>query len=339
MPSQTLPVIDAAIPEQRAFDGGRLFPLVLSPSSASSASSAEPPSFATGAEAAAWANANKDHLRARLVENGAILFRGFPLDRPEDFSDFVEALGVEPLPYVGGAAPRYTVYKDVHTTNESPPDQPIPFHHEMAQVPRYPKTIFFFCHVEPKEGGETPLCPSDIAVERLRQVNPEFVEKLEAKGVVYTRVIPEIDDPSSPIGRGWVSTFGSTSREQAATAAQDLNVSLEWLPNGDVKTISPVLTAVKTYPATGKKVWFNSVVAAYLGWRDARNDPTRAITFGDGERLRPEDVEVMRGIMEEISVAVPWRKGDVVWIDNEQVLHSRRPFVPPRKILAYLGRN
>ena len=40
-----------------------------------------------------------------------------------------------PLPYVGGAAPRNTVYKDIHTTNESPPDQPIPFHHEVYFFP------------------------------------------------------------------------------------------------------------------------------------------------------------------------------------------------------------
>ena len=41
-------------------------------------------------------------------------------------------------------------------------------------------------------------------------------------------------------------------------------------------------------------------------------------------------------IMQEISVALPWRQGDVVLIDNFLTQHSRRPFVPPRRILAYL---
>ena len=42
--------------------------------------------------------------------------------------------GYEELPYVGGAAPRTNVVGRVFTANESPPDQKIPFHHEMAQV-------------------------------------------------------------------------------------------------------------------------------------------------------------------------------------------------------------
>ncbi|KAI8851217.1 hypothetical protein BC829DRAFT_129045 [Chytridium lagenaria] len=322
-------VIPLTIPQQKTF-GSRTFPHVLTPSTSST--------FPSSAEAVEWAKNNKDALRKQLVETGAILFRGFPVDSPKDFSDFVEALGVNPLPYVGGAAPRHTVYKDVHTTNESPPDQLIPFHHEMAQVPTYPKTIFFYCDLPPTEGGETPLCPSDIAVDRLRETNPTFVEKLEKKGIIYTRIIPEQDDPSSPIGRGWVSTFQTTSRVAAETAAQNLAVTLHWLPNGDVKTVSPVLPAVKTY--NGKKVWFNSVVAAYLGWRDSRNDPERAVTYGDGEGLEKEGIEDMRRIMEEeVSVAVPWVKGDVVWIDNEQVLHARKTFVPPRKFWRILERT
>jgi hypothetical protein len=31
----------------------------------------------------------------------------------------------------------------------------------------------------------------------------DFVEKLEEHGLIYTRVLGEGDDPSSPIGRGW----------------------------------------------------------------------------------------------------------------------------------------
>ncbi|CAN1836787.1 Clavaminate synthase-like protein At3g21360 [Linum perenne] len=40
--------------------------------------------------------------------------------------------------------------------------------------------------------------------------------------------------------------------------------------------------------------------------------------------------------MEEESVAIPWEKGDVLLIDNLAVLHSRKLFTPPRRILAAL---
>jgi hypothetical protein len=44
---------------------------------------------------------------------------------------------------------------------------------------------------------------------------PEFVEKLQKEGVLYTRVLPEGDDLSSAIGRGWQSTFLTTDRLEA----------------------------------------------------------------------------------------------------------------------------
>jgi alpha-ketoglutarate-dependent taurine dioxygenase len=41
-------------------------------------------------------------------------------------------------------------------------------------------------------------------------------------------------------------------------------------------------------------------------------------------------------VLEEECVAVPWRHGDILLIDNWAVLHSRRSFEPPRRILASL---
>ncbi|CAG7881041.1 unnamed protein product [Brassica rapa] len=59
--------------------------------------------------------------------------------------------------------------------NESPPDQKIPFHHEMAQVPEFPSKLFFYCEVEPNSGGETPLVLSHVVYERMKEKHPEFV--------------------------------------------------------------------------------------------------------------------------------------------------------------------
>lgn len=79
-----------------------------------------------------WARNNRDSLALELREQGAILFRGFPVNSAVDLQDLIDALGIENLPYVGGAAVRHQIYKGVHTTNESPPDALIPFHHEMV---------------------------------------------------------------------------------------------------------------------------------------------------------------------------------------------------------------
>lgn len=117
--------------------------------------------------------------------------------------------------------------------------------------------------------------------------------------------------------------------------ARRLGMKLEWTAEG-VKTIMGPIPAVKVDASRGRKIWFNSMVAAYTGWKDARNDPVKAVTFGDGSPLPPEIIEDCLRILEEESVAVPWKQGDVLLLDNLAVLHARRSFQPPRRILASL---
>lgn len=86
---------------------------------------------------------------------------------------------------------------------------------QINQVPEYPGKVFFYCEIEPAEGGETPILPSHLAYERMEKEWPDFVQKLLKDGLLYTRVLGEGDDPSSPIGRGWQSTFLTKDRLEA----------------------------------------------------------------------------------------------------------------------------
>ncbi|XP_031487064.1 clavaminate synthase-like protein At3g21360 [Nymphaea colorata] len=315
------------IPEQKWL-AGVAFPAVLAP-----------PSFPDGhpdAAGLAWrVQRGKAAVEAALRTSGAVLLRGFPERTAAEFNEVVEAFSWEELPYVGGAAPRTNVVGRVFTANESPPDQKIPFHHEMAQVPQFPSKLFFFCEVEPREGGETPIVLSHLIYERMKEKYPEFVSRLEERGLIYTRVLGQGDDPSSPIGRGWQSTFLTTDRKVAEERATKLGMKLEWIDDG-VKTVMGPIPAIKTDSTRGRKVWFNSMVAAYTGWEDSRNDPVKAVTFGDGTPLPADIIYDCLKILEEESVAIPWQQGDILLIDNMAVLHSRRSFQPPRRILASL---
>ncbi|MCQ6512929.1 TauD/TfdA family dioxygenase, partial [Vibrio parahaemolyticus] len=91
---------------------------------------------------------------------------------------------------------------------------------------------FFFCEVEPKIGGETPIVLSHYVYKRMKEKYPEFVEKLEKDGLIYTRVLGEGDDPSSPIGRGWHSTFLTKDKSIAEERAAKLGMKLEWTEDG-----------------------------------------------------------------------------------------------------------
>ncbi|KAJ0007423.1 hypothetical protein Pint_29566 [Pistacia integerrima] len=65
--------------------------------------------------------------------------------------------------------------------------------------------------------------------------------------------------------------------------AAKLGMKLEWMQDGGMKTIMGPIPAIKYDESRQRKIWFNSMVPAYTGWKDKRNDPVKAVTFGDGK--------------------------------------------------------
>jgi hypothetical protein len=71
---------------------------------------------------------------------------------------------------------------------------------------------------------------------------------------------------------------------------------------------------------TNQKAFFNSIVAAYKGWNDSRNRGDRAILLGNDTYLNPDDINHVASIMQDISVSIPWSRGDVLMLDNRVVM-------------------
>lgn len=284
-----------------------------------------------------WVSEHTDWFRDTMRMHGAILLRGAPIHNPVDFERFVDTAGFPRMPYVGGAAPRKEVTSRVLTSNESPPSEPIPFHHEMSQVPSPPSYIFFYCDVPPSEGGATAIAHSAHTYNLFQSVDPDFAHQIEEKGVKYIRVMPDQDDHRSAIGRSWRSTFQTNSKEEAEKKMSKAGMSWSWLDNGDVRTETAVLPAVRVEKRTKQKTFFNSMIAAYTGWIDERNDPKKAVVCGDGTLMNDDVLHKTDQLMKRDSVAIQWRKGDILCIDNHLVLHARHPFSGPRRILATIS--
>ena len=95
------------------------------------------------------------------------------------------------------------------------------------------------------------------------------------------------------MGRSWQSTLRATTRDEAEARLRELGYSWEWLPDGWLRATTPVLPAVRKL-ADGRTTFFNQLIAAVQGWKDTRNDPSKAITFGDGTPL-DRDAALRRG--------------------------------------------
>jgi len=288
-------------------------------------------------ETTAWTAVHADKLCTRASAHGAVLLRGFPLASAEDFDAMVGAFDLPCFSYDDSLsnAHRINFTPRVFSANEAPPEATISLHHEMAQTPIYPSKLFFFCQVSPETGGATPICRSDVLWERLVKARPEFASDCKDKGLRYSNVMPAEADSASSMGRSWQSTFSADTREDAKARMASLGYAWEWFPNGDLRATTPTLPAVRDL-GNGRYSFFNQLIAAFSGWKDARNDPTKAITFGDGSPLDPSDVETASALADELTFDVPWQAGDLVLVDNYLAMHGRRSFTGTRKVMASL---
>ena len=290
-----------------------------------------------GGDLAAFLSANKAAVDAALDHAGALLFRGFDVPDPLAFDAAIEGYGEPGFTYEDSLsnAVRTNVTPRVFTANEAPPETEIFLHHEMAQTPLYPAKLFFYCEIAAPGGGATPLCRSDWVLDKLRVANPDFVARVEAEGVRYTNVMPGADDAGSGQGRSWRSTLSVATKEDAEARLKDLGYSWEWLGDEALRVTTAALPAVRDLGG-GRASFFNQLIAAFRGWADSRNDLGRAITYGGGEPITPEDMADAIRIADELTHDLAWQAGDVALLDNFQVMHGRRPFKGKRRVLASL---
>lgn len=285
-----------------------------------------------------WIKENKDSLKKLLLEHDAVLFRDFPVNEAQTFEEMLDLAEFPRMGYVGGAAPRNQITSGrVLTANESPSSESIPFHHEMAQTPNPPKNIFFYCDIAAEKGGATPILQSNLLYNSFVEIDPEYAKMIENKGVRYIRVMPPETDTKSAIGRSWKETFQCQTKEEAEKVMTELGTEWEWLENDNLKTITAVLPAVRFDEQTKQKTFFNSMIAVYTGWNDARNSGEKSVVTGDGEYLDPKIMQKLVEAAEKDAVAFKWHKGDVLWINNNTVLHSRQPYEGERKICASIS--
>ena len=315
-----LAVNDVAVDGQQHHDD--VFPLVLA---AQAPGSLE--------DARQWVRSRRDELLQSLSRHGAILFRGFAIQGANDFDRFIRAFDLESFTYDESFsnAVRVNCTELVFTANEAPPDVSIYLHHEMAQTPLFPSRLFFCCEIAPASAGETPLCRSDVLLERLQKEEADFVQKCESLGIRYSNVMPSVDDAESGQGRSWRSTLHVADRAEAEARLDAMGYRYEWLEDDSLRATTAVMPAIRTL-ASGRRVFFNQLIAAFRGWKEAE----KSVWFGDDTPIPPASMRTACRLADELSFDLPWQAGDVALVDNFLVMHGRRPFAGKRRVLVSL---
>lgn len=281
--------------------------------------------------------ADAELIGRRLIENKALVFRGFHVDAAE-LEPVLDRLLPNRLAYVHGNSPRTKVGDNLYTSTEYPAEFTISMHNELSYSHRWPDRLLFFCAVAPETGGATPVVDG---ARWLASIDPD-VRAAFAGGVRYTQEL----HGGFGLGKSWQDTFETDRKADVEAFLRDADATWEWRPD-DALRIRQVRPSTVRHPVTGVEVWFNQAdqwhPAALGGEAPSglallpEDELPQNVTFADGSPIPAEHVTHVREVGLREAVNVDWRVGDLLLIDNVLVAHGRRPFTGPRRILVAMA--
>lgn len=313
----------------------------------------------------AWLTDQAPLIRKKLIEHGAILFRGFDVREAGDFERLARAINDDLKNEYMGLSPRNAMTPYVFTASEIPSPFPIPQHNEMSFVANPPRNLFFWCKEQPASGmGETPIVDMRKVY---RDLDPEVRQRFERRGI---RTIRNYSAPGKRKPwdftqlKPWTDMFKTTDRKVVEEKCAQEQFTPGWSGDGDLKLLSEQ-PATKIHPDTGETVWFNHAavfhtsnavgetrrifemrpsVMSFLSmlggrlWsalqRRQHAEQANALhcTYADGTEIPDSDMEAVRDALWKNLVVNPWKNGDVLAIDNDSTGHGRFPFRGKRMI-------
>jgi len=294
-----------------------------------------------GTSALDWARPRSDELRAALHQYGALLLRDFASSL-EEFSAIGDLLSPATSSPLGQVSPRHQVSGSVYTATDLGENHAIRQHHEMAYDLHPPRYVLFTCRRAPREGGETPVGDARAMFAKL---SAALVKRFAERGVLYQRNF----EPGCP-GKSARETFHCDSLAEYEAYGARAGISFSSRGEGHVRA-RQLRGAVATHPDTGDRVFFNLAhiwhatnmvtAAAHFGQeyadkvrRMAAEDQWYNAFYGDGTEIEDEVIAEIQARHAEQAVAVPWREGDILIIDNLLASHGRRAFHSEREVLA-----
>jgi hypothetical protein len=163
----------------------------------------------------------------------------------------------------------------------------------------------------------------------------------------------------------WNEIFNTSDKSEVEKQCREQEIEFEWLDNGNLRLLHKTPATLK-HPVTGEISWFNHtqvfhpdaapVEYKYIHQRQHRFktlfwsfltsvmvkaksgtkpiDQSMNVLFGDGTEIPAAYVKHIEDVIWKNLVIFPWKKNDMLAIDNFSTAHGRLPFEGKREILA-----
>lgn len=304
---------------------GQALPLVMTPA-------------AEGTELVAYARERRDAIGETLLVAGAILFRGFAVGGAAAFNDVVTAISGEPLEYRERSSPRSQVQGNVYTSTDYPPRYEIFQHNESSYSSAWPLKLFFYCDLPADEGGETPIADGRRI---FRRIDAAVVRRFRELGVMYVRNFGQ------GLGLPWTTVFQTEDRSEVERYCAAAGIRAEWRGQNGLRT-RHVRPAIARHPRTGDELWFNHgtffhvttlepTIRDVLASSYAPDELPSNTFYGDGSPIEDDVLDHLRDCYRSETVTFPWRRDDVMLLDNMLTTHGRAPYRGMRRTLVAMA--
>jgi hypothetical protein len=292
----------------------------------------------SGDDAAGWAAAHRDALRATVAEHGCVLVRGLGLSDAAGTGAVFGRLADRLMNEVEAFAPRQPLASGVYSATPWPPQQQMCMHHELSYRLEFPGLLLFACLSPAASGGGTALAD---AAAMLRALPADLVQRFEREGWILERTYSE------DFGASCEESFGTGDRGAIESYCRANAIDFAWQPDGELQTRQR-RSAVVSHPLTGQRCWFNQIgflsewtmdpeVREYLIDLYGEDGLPFTTRFGNGDPVGEDIVQLLNETYEASASRVSWQAGDLLLVDNVRTAHSREPYEGPREILAGLA--
>eukprot|EP00316_Scyphosphaera_apsteinii_P012121 CAMPEP_0119309460 /NCGR_PEP_ID=MMETSP1333-20130426/15780_1 /TAXON_ID=418940 /ORGANISM="Scyphosphaera apsteinii, Strain RCC1455" /LENGTH=419 /DNA_ID=CAMNT_0007313445 /DNA_START=15 /DNA_END=1274 /DNA_ORIENTATION=- len=292
----------------------------------------------------------RETLLEQLTADGAVWLRGFDLMKSQDgFRRFYELLELEPcqdpLASVGARAvvnKKNAMYEAVNKPSRA--KFFVGMHNEHT-FKRTNRLGAFVCFKPAETGGEFLLLDGK---KMLREIKPEVLQRLYERGVRFSNAeLPFFDflrNTPLPVKEALQPVF-QTIASAGVSAKIDMELELRWDENDEdglrLLAFSPPQPPVNRHPITKEPVWFCNVHSHSRYLRDSRDGKLPETSgssklnrtnmfYGDLSQISDEDLRAIDEATMKNLVYVPMKEGDVVLVDNYQVMHGRSTFTGER---------
>ncbi|WEK41849.1 MAG: TauD/TfdA family dioxygenase [Candidatus Sphingomonas colombiensis] len=251
--------------------------------------------------------------------HGALLFRGFGAD-VEQFRKFTRIFSATSV--LNESPGRQAIDQDANIHTVDGGVREFSLHPELSREPWKPDMAMFCCLSAPSSGGQTTICDG---VQLVRELPEQLRARLEGRRLLYIKATwPELLE-------FWLGTRSPSDQQLLSPPAS--------CPY-DFRRIDGQIVRIFTRPMLHRPMFIDApAFGNFLLFARFNNNRPDFPLLDDGYPVPEAWLQGIKATGDRLKVAIDWRNGDVLMLDNTRFMHGRAAILDPgeRLIATYFG--